>query len=72
MKAYKGFTSGVGTVRGNNVKIRGGMGALLVAAEENPDNYNIMTWDLAVVDGEKIKPDTWYCVKDGKFVEVEP
>lgn len=62
---------GVGTVRGNNVKIRGGLGALLVAAEENQDSYDIDTWATAVVDGENIKPDTWYCVKNGKFVEAQ-
>ena len=25
---------------------------------------------VAVVDGNKIKPDTWYTLKDGEFVEV--
>ena len=44
---------------------------MLVAAEENENNYGIVTWATAIVDGEKIKADTWYCVKDGKFVEVE-
>lgn len=24
----------------------------------------------AQVDGERIKPDTWYALKDGEFVEV--
>lgn len=24
-----------------------------------------------VVDGEKIKPDTWYKLKNGEFVEAE-
>lgn len=62
--------NGVGTVRGNNVKIRGGLGALLVAAEENQDSCDVDTWATAIVDGETIKPDTWYCVKNGKFVEV--
>ena len=62
--------NGVGTVRGNDVKIRGGIGALLVAAEESTSNYDIVSWATAIVDGEKIKPDTWYCVKDGKFVAV--
>ena len=60
----------VGTVRGHNVKIRGGLGALLVAAEEKQGRYNIDTWAAAIVDGKTIKPDTWYCVKNGKFVEI--
>ena len=28
------------------------------------------TWAAVVVEGENIKPDTWYTVKDGKFVEA--
>ena len=62
--------NGVGTVRGNGVKIRGGMGAILVCAVEKDTNYDIATWAAVVVDGEKIKPDTWYTVKDGQFVEA--
>ena len=62
--------NGVGTVRGNGVKIRGGMGAILVCAVEKDTNYNIATWAAVVVDGEKIKPDTWYTVKGGQFVEA--
>ena len=63
--------NGVGTVRGDGVKIRGGMGAILVCAVENTFDCNIATWAVAVVDGEKIKADTWYTVKDGVFVEVK-
>ncbi len=63
--------NGVGTVRGNGVKIKGGMGAILTCAIEKEDSYDIETWAVAVVDGESIKADTWYTVKDGKFVECE-
>ena len=63
--------NGVGTVRGNGVKIRGGMGAVLVCAIEPDDGYDVITWAAAVVDGETIKADTWYTVRDGKFEEVE-
>ena len=63
--------NGVGTVRGNGVKIRGGMGAVLVCAVEPDDGYDVITWAAAVVDGETIKADTWYTVRDGKFEEVE-
>ena len=62
--------NGVGTVRGNGVKIRGGMGAVLVCAIEPDDSYDVITWAAAVVDGETIKADTWYTVRDGKFEEV--
>ena len=63
--------NGVGTVRGDGVKIKGGMGAVLVCAIEPNDGHDVITWAAAVVDGEKIKADTWYTVRDGKFVEVE-
>ena len=46
------------------------MGALLVIAEENTYDYNIAEWKAVVVDGEKIKPDTWYKLEDGDLVEV--
>ena len=63
--------NGVGTVRGEGVKIKGGMGAILVCAVERDDNYEVKTWAAAVVDGEKIKADTWYTVENGEFVETE-
>ena len=61
--------NGVGTVRGYGVKIRGGMGALLVCAVED-DSNDIKTWACTIVDGKKIKPDVWYTVKNGEFVKV--
>ena len=63
--------NGVGTVRGDGVKIKGGMGAILVCAVEKACSFDIATWAAVVVDGEKIKADTWYTVKNGKFVEVK-
>ena len=61
---------GIASSRGKNAKVRGGLGAVLVCAVEHDDSYKIKTWACGVVDGDKIKPDTWYTVKDGKFVEV--
>jgi hypothetical protein len=43
----------------------------LVLAEEYCDNYKIAAWKAAVVDGDTIKADTWYMLKDGEFVEAE-
>ena len=60
---------GLSVARGNNVKVRGGMGAILVIAEENEDNYDIASWKAVVVDGDKVKPDTWYKLQDGELVE---
>ena len=34
------------------------------------DDYNIVGFKAAQVDGEKIKADTWYKLVDGEFVEV--
>ena len=45
------------------------MGAILVIAEENEENYEIASWKAVVVDGDKVKPDTWYSLQDGEFVE---
>ena len=63
--------NGCGLVRGNDVKIKGGLGAVLVICEENADNWDIKEWKAFVVDGEDIKADTWYKLVDGKPVEAE-
>ena len=62
--------NGCGLVRGENVKIKGGMGAILVIAVENDEDYGIKKWKAFVVDGKNIKPDTWYKLKNGDIVEV--
>ena len=62
--------NGIACARGNGCKVKGGMGAVLVIAEENEDNYDIKSWKAFVIDGEKYKPDTWYTLKGGKIVEV--
>ena len=63
--------NGLSVARGNSCKVKGGMGAVLVLVEENKDDYDINAWAAAVVDGEKIKADTWYILKNGVFVEVD-
>ena len=54
----------------NGGKVRGGLGAVLVIAERD-DEGNYLEAKVAHVDGETIKADTWYRLKDGQFVEVE-
>jgi hypothetical protein len=54
----------------NGGKVRGGLGAVLVIAERDDDGKYIDA-KVAHVDGETIKADTWYRLKDGQFVEVE-
>lgn len=61
--------NGLSVARGNGVKVKGGLGAILVIAEEERDSYDIEHLKAVVVDGEKIKPDTWYKLVNGELVE---
>ena len=63
--------NGIACARGNNCKVKGGMGAVLVIVEENGGDYDIISWKAFMIDGEKYNPDTWYCIKDGELVEAE-
>ena len=61
---------GAALARGNNVKVKGGLGAILVLVEEEAESYDIRHWKAVVVDGETIKADTWYTLNDdGDVVE---
>ena len=62
---------GAGLVRGNGMKIRGGLGAILVIAEEEENSYDLAHWKAVVVDGETVKADTWYKLMNGELVEAE-
>ena len=61
--------NGIACARGNGCRVKGGLGAVLVIAEENSGDYNIAAWKAVVVDGKTIKADTWYKLKDGELVE---
>ena len=63
--------NGLATARGNNVRVKGGKGAVLVLCEENGRDHEIKEWKAAVVDGDVIKADTWYKLLNGEFVEAE-
>ena len=63
--------NGLAVARGNNVRVKGGLGAVLVIAEENESDYDIKDWATVLVDGETIKADTFYMLKNGEFMEVE-
>lgn len=43
---------------------------MIVIAELDEDGRAIGV-SAAIVDGKKIKADTWYTVKDGELVEVK-
>ena len=62
---------GLSVARGNNVKVKGGLNAILVIAEEDDWDCEIKDWKAVVVDGEKIKADTWYRLENGELVEVK-
>ena len=63
--------NGCGLVRGNDVKIRGGLGAVLVICEEESGSYNIASWVSVIVDGKTVKADTWYRLHDGKLRKLK-
>ena len=63
--------NGLACVRGNGVKVKGGLGAVLVIGVENIISPGLKEWKAAVVDGETIKADIWYTLRDGVFVEVD-
>ena len=56
-----------------NSKAKAGMGSLIALATREwvGDRYKIIGCKAAVVDGITLKPDTWYTLKDGEFVEVD-
>ena len=58
---------------GINSKAKGKIGCFIVLAEwkEINNEYHIVDVKSAKVDGENIKEDTFYMLKDGKFVEVD-
>ena len=62
---------GLSVARGNNVKVKGGLNAVLVIVEENNWGCEIKDWKAVVVDGEKVKADTWYKLENGELVEVK-
>ena len=64
-------SNGLSVARGNNVQVKGGIGAILVIAEEKEDTYDIVDWKAVVVDGEVVKADTWYRLENGDLVEVD-
>ena len=63
--------NGLAVARGEGVKVKGGLGAVLVLCEEQPYNFDIKEWKAVVVDGVKVKADTWYTLTDGELTEVE-
>lgn len=56
---------------GINSRVKGAKGNWIVCAEWVDDaGWKVKTVKTVKVDGKRIKENTWYMVKDGKFVEV--
>jgi hypothetical protein len=51
------------------VRVKGGLGAVLVIAEETENDYSVKEFATAIVDGKDIKANTWYKLENGKLVE---
>ena len=62
-------------VTGNSGRVKGRKGSVLVARtikyNHNRQEDEVADWACALVDGETIKEDTWYVLKDGKLVEEQ-
>ena len=63
--------NGIACVRGDNLKVKGGLGSVLVIGIENNNDFFLKEWKAVVVDGEKVKADTWYKLFNGEVVEAE-
>ena len=67
-------TESVAAALGIDSKAKGALGCWIVIAEwESDEKFNWHRKDVQCfkVDGENIKPDTWYTLKDGRPVEVD-
>ena len=63
----------VALAAGFGCKVKGAIGCAIVCVERGDwdgEKYPIKAICSAIVDGEKIKADTWYTVKDGEFIVV--
>ena len=63
----------IAIVTGKDSKARGALGCWLVLTERGEwdgKTYPIIDVRAIKVDGEEIKPNTWYGLKDGNVVEM--
>ena len=64
---------GIAIASGYGGKVMGSIGCAIVCCERgewNGTTYPLISVVSGIVDGVTIKENTWYTVKDGKFVEV--
>ena len=60
----------IAVANGAHSRARGSMGCYIVLTEYDDDG-NMLLAKMAKVDGESIKKDVWYTLKNGEFVESE-
>ena len=76
---YRGAASATGKASvalacGIDSMAKGALGCAICVVERGEwdgETYPIKAIKAAIVDGKKIKADTWYTLKGGKFVEAE-
>ena len=69
--ATSGYSS-IAAAIGRNSKAKSTIGNWIVLAEYgewNGKTYPVLCVKCGKIDGVSLKPDTWYCLKDGEFVE---
>ena len=68
-KAKSTGANSIAVANGYESKARGAMGDYLVLTEYD-SNLNLVCAKMAQVDGDQIKPNVWYILKNGEFVEA--
>ena len=68
-KAESTGAASIAVANGYKSKARGAMGDYLVLTEYD-SNLNLVYAKMAQVDGDQIKPNVWYILKNGEFVEA--
>ena len=70
--AAVGGKDAIAAVFGIDGKARAALGSWIMCAEwVYTAFWHIKDVRAAQIDGEKLKPDTWYMLKDGEFVEAD-
>ena len=65
--------SGVALAAGVDCKAKGALGCAICCVERGEwdgETYPIIAIKAAIVDGDSIKPDTWYMLQNGEFTEA--
>ena len=74
--SYAGNETAIAVAWGFRGKAKGVLGSHIVLADWEGDEGDSDTWELKgarlfKVDGETVKADTWYTLRNGELVEVE-